>query len=110
MRPTRFAPAALLAVLALTGCGGSEPTAENARAECENHISRDAEPPGSVEFGASSEVTVVDDDDEDLWQYEVAGSVESGDFYDSEVPTDYTCLVINNGGDWAVVDLRSGEE
>ena len=25
MRPTRFAPAALLAVLALTGCGGSEP-------------------------------------------------------------------------------------
>lgn len=112
-RPARLAPAALLTALALTGCGAAEPTAENAAAECENHIAQDAreaEPPTSVEFGAPSEVSLVDDDKEELWQYEVNGSIESGDVYDLTEPTDYMCFIINNDGDWIVIDLRLGEQ
>ncbi|OLT24300.1 hypothetical protein BJF83_06815 [Nocardiopsis sp. CNR-923] len=106
MSPSRLIPAALLAALALTGCGGAEPTAENAAAECENYIEHVMESPGDIDFDDSPEVTLTA---EDPWEYEVVGSAGPESGSGTAGRTEYTCIAVNNSGDWHVVDLRADE-
>ncbi|MFI6577600.1 hypothetical protein ACIBFB_17550 [Nocardiopsis sp. NPDC050513] len=106
MRPTRLIPTAFLAALALTGCGGAEPTAENAAAECEHYIEHEMGSPGDLDFDDSPEVTLTA---EDPWEYEVVGGAGPEDGSGTAERTEYTCVAVNNSGDWIVVDLRADE-
>ncbi|GAA1452961.1 hypothetical protein GCM10009602_57490 [Nocardiopsis tropica] len=105
-RASRLASGVLLTALALTGCGGSEPTNENAGAEREDYIEQESESSGPVGFDASPQVTLTGDD---TWELQVVGSTRSEDGAGSTRRTDYTCTVVNNSGDWVVVDLETTE-
>ncbi|PDP86928.1 hypothetical protein CQJ94_15075 [Glycomyces fuscus] len=108
MHPTRLAPAVLLVSLAVTACG-PEPTAESERqtaaATCQEHVERSWESLVSAEFDASSEITVTNADDP--WEYEVVASAQTENDSGEVERADYTCIAVNNSGDWFVVDLRA---
>ncbi|NKZ01472.1 hypothetical protein [Nocardiopsis alborubida] len=108
MHPIRLTSAFLLVALAVTGCGSSEPTDESetqaAGAMCEDHVERQPEVSATTESVTFVRATA--NDDGEWWTYEAVGS------YDTEggSHTDYTCTVVNDSGDWVVVDLRSAEQ
>ncbi|MDA2807994.1 hypothetical protein [Nocardiopsis suaedae] len=108
MHPARLATVLLLAALPLSACGASDPTSENAAAECEAHIQRYLDSPADTEFDASPEVTLTSQGETDsgpYWDFEVVGSVDIDYRSGGTEHRDYTCTVTQHAGDWVVVDM-----